>query len=288
VRSIGSARAARADAEPQNRCPSQLKLFHIPSPKASLSNYAPGHEESKSKVQLIYLVNIYQCWRLSLAGRPLTASSCGRWDSNSPTKKPTLEWEPQRSADHSGGRSGKGCIFPRRRVHQTLPTPRSTKGVSSDPSLWITRQWHLQSQCRARQAAHHRAPAVNRSVRATRRAGRGHRRRCRSSPAMPLLRRAHDHCRELWARRRTPRPAVTPSQQPQRNPMTPRHRLTPHTARPGTTLPALHRCRPTISKRHTANRRSGQNRPLDHRPSDKIAAAIILLPPTTAVNASPR
>src|SRR5712691_1082864 len=38
---------------------------------------------------------------------------------------------------------------------------------------------------------------------------------------------------------------------------------------------------------HTPHPRSGQNRPRDHRPSDKIATAIVVLPPTTAVSASP-
>jgi hypothetical protein len=36
-------------------------------------------------------------------------------------------------------------------------------------------------------------------------------RRCSPSPVMPLLRRPHDHRRELRVRRRTSRPAVAPS-----------------------------------------------------------------------------
>src|SRR6516164_8846893 len=40
-------------------------------------------------------------------------------------------------------------------------------------------------------------------------------------------------------------------------------------------------------QRRTPHRRSGQNRPRDHRSSDKIAAAVVPLPPTTPVNASP-
>jgi hypothetical protein len=96
----------------------------------------------------------------------------------------------------------------------------STSWLSSHPSLRIARQ-RLQSQCRARQRAHRRAPAVNRSINGPRRCGRGHRRRCRSSPDLPLLRRSHDHRRELPARRRTPRPAATPSQSHQRNAVTP-------------------------------------------------------------------
>jgi hypothetical protein len=40
-------------------------------------------------------------------------------------------------------------------------------------------------------------------------------------PAMPLLRRPHNHCRELRVRPRTSRSAVTPSQQRHRDVMTP-------------------------------------------------------------------
>ena len=38
---------------------------------------------------------------------------------------------------------------------------------------------------------------------------------------------------------------------------------------------------------HTPHPRSGQNRPLDHRSSEKIATPIVLLPPTTPVGPSP-
>src|SRR6516162_4646980 len=44
---------------------------------------------------------------------------------------------------------------------------------------------------------------------------------------------------------------------------------------------------PPRLQRRTPHRRSGQNRPLDHRSSNKIAAAVVPLPPTTPVNASP-
>jgi hypothetical protein len=40
-------------------------------------------------------------------------------------------------------------------------------------------------------------------------------------------------------------------------------------------------------QRRTPHRRSGQYRPLDHRSSDKITAAVVPLPPSTPVNASP-
>jgi hypothetical protein len=58
---------------------------------------------------------------------------------------------------------------------------------------------------------------------------------------------------------------------------------------PPTGEPRFRRCIAVAppSPRHTAHRRSGQTRLLDHRSSDKIATAIVLLPPTTPVNASP-
>jgi hypothetical protein len=42
----------------------------------------------------------------------------------------------------------------RRRVHQALPAPRSTKGVSSHPPLRATGERQLQGQHRARQTVH--------------------------------------------------------------------------------------------------------------------------------------
>ena len=47
------------------------------------------------------------------------------------------------------------------------------------------------------------------------------RRRRGPSPAMPLLRRPHDHRRDLRARRRTPRPAIARGRGQDRNVMTP-------------------------------------------------------------------
>jgi len=93
------------------------------------------------------------------------------------------------------------------RVHQALPAPRSAEGVPSHPPLRIARQRHLQGQHRARQRTDRRASGSGGSAGTTRR-GPGRQRRSRPSPAMPLLRRPHDHRRELWARRRTPRPAI--------------------------------------------------------------------------------
>ncbi len=52
--------------------------------------------------------------------------------------------------------------------------------------------------------------------------------------------------------------------------------------RSGAASLSLHR-----HQRHTPHRRSGQNRCLDHRSSDKIATEIVILPPNTPASASP-
>ena len=52
----------------------------------------------------------------------------------------------------------------RRRVHQALPAPRSTKGVSSHPPLRAAGQRRLQGQHRARQAVDGRPNAAGRSA----------------------------------------------------------------------------------------------------------------------------
>ena len=129
---------------------------------------------------------------------------------------------PAGAAWHDRGRS---CRGQRRDTSKTLLLPTSchkTVVIASGTGGIDSRQQPLCKANVARaQRTHCRASAIDRSGNPARRPGRGHRRRCRSSPAMPLLRRAHDHCRELWVRRRTPRPAVTPTQQRQRSAMTP-------------------------------------------------------------------
>jgi len=85
----------------------------------------------------------------------------------------------------------------------------------------IARQRHLQGQYRARQGADRYAPAVDRSVNGTGRPGRDRRRRGRLPPAMPLLRRPHDHRRELRTWRCTSRPALAASRGQDRYAMTP-------------------------------------------------------------------
>ena len=112
------------------------------------------------------------------------------------------------------------------------------------------------------------------------------RRRGRSSPAMPLLRRPHDHCRDLCARRRTARPALARCRGQDRDAMTP-VTASSHHPPAGTSLPAPHRCRPGACKRRMRRRRSGQNHPVDRRRGDKLATAIVDPPPTTPASASP-
>ena len=84
---------------------------------------------------------------------------------------------------------------------------------------------HYDRQARLRSAAHKRtsciAARIDGSAGSTRRRGPGRQRRSRPSPAMPLLRRPHDHRRELWARRRTPRPAIARSRGQGHDAMTP-------------------------------------------------------------------
>jgi hypothetical protein len=104
--------------------------------------------------------------------------------------------------------------FIRRFLLHVLP-----EGVPSHPPLRIARQRHLQGQHRARQRTDRRASGSGGSAGTTRR-GPGRQRRSRPSPAMPLLRRPHDHRRELWARRRTPRPAIARSRGHGHDPMT--------------------------------------------------------------------
>ena len=108
-----------------------------------------------------------------------------------------------------------------RRIHQALPAPRPAQRVPSHPPLRIARQCHLQSDHRSRQRADRRASSGDGSVNRARQRRHGHRCWRGSSPAMPRLRRSHDHCRELRARRPTARSAVVPGRGQNRDTMTP-------------------------------------------------------------------
>ena len=77
---------------------------------------------------------------------------------------------------------------------------------TSHPPLRAARQRWLQSQHRARQGAHRRPNPAGRASGGTRRSRST--RRDRSLPAVPVLRRPHDHCRSLCTRRHTARPTV--------------------------------------------------------------------------------
>jgi hypothetical protein len=56
---------------------------------------------------------------------------------------------------------------------------------------------------------------------------------------------------------------------------------------PGNHAPGTASLSPHRLQRHTPHRRSDQNRPLHHRPSDKITTATAALPPTSPATASP-
>jgi hypothetical protein len=106
---------------------------------------------------------------------------------------------------------------------------------------------HLQGQHRARQRTDRRASGSDGSAGRARRRGPGRQRRSRPSPAMPLLRRPHDHRRELWAWRRTPRPAIAPKPRSGPRCHDARHRLVDLPLAGETSLPASHRFRRRIA-----------------------------------------
>jgi hypothetical protein len=88
---------------------------------------------------------------------------------------------------------------------------------AAQPYRHPARQCHLQGQHRTDR----RASDSDGSPGRVRRRGTGRQRRSRPSPALPLLRRPHDHRPELWARRRTPRPAIPRSRGQGHDAMTP-------------------------------------------------------------------
>jgi hypothetical protein len=87
-----------------------------------------------------------------------------------------------------------------------LVAERSAKGLPSHPPLRAARQRQLQGQHCACQRADRRPSVARRSAAGARR--RRSARRDRSSPAVPVLRRPHDHCRNLCARRHTAWPTI--------------------------------------------------------------------------------
>jgi hypothetical protein len=136
----------------------------------------------------------------------------------------------------------------------------------------IARQCHLQSQYRSRQRADRRASNSDGSAGRARRRGRGCQRRSRPSLAMPLLRRPHDHRRELWARRRTPRPAIAGSRSQDRNVMTP---VTASSHHPPAGEPCFRRCiavapaPPKARARPSIMPKSPRRRPLQRQTPDR-------------------
>jgi hypothetical protein len=91
-------------------------------------------------------------------------------------------------------------------VHQALPAPRPAQAVSSHPPLRAVGQRRLQGQHCACQGADGCPNAGSQFAGSTRHSRSRH--YDRSSPAVPLLRRPHDHCRGLCARMRTAWPAL--------------------------------------------------------------------------------
>jgi Putative transposase len=87
-------------------------------------------------------------------------------------------------------------------------------------------------------------------------------------PPCPCCGGAHDHCRELRARRRTPRPAITPTQHRQRNAMTP-VTISAHKPPAGNHACGAASLSPHRLQRHTAHRRPRQNRPATTAPATK-------------------
>ena len=94
-----------------------------------------------------------------------------------------------------------------RRVHPALPDPRAAEGLPSHPALWAARQRQPSRKHRARARAARRAVPPKR----TRDAQSSDRRTPRAAASMPVLRRPHDHHRDLRARLRAQAPPHTGS-----------------------------------------------------------------------------
>jgi hypothetical protein len=97
----------------------------------------------------------------------------------------TFRWKDYRTEDAVNSR-----------VHPALPDACATQGRASHPSLWTVRQWQPRGQHRAgARAARCAAPGaaardrLHRRIRAT----------ARAAETMPVLRRPHDHHRDLRA-----------------------------------------------------------------------------------------
>jgi len=104
---------------------------------------------------------------------------------------------------------------------------------------------------------------------------------------MPLLRRPHDHRRELRARRRTPRPAIARSRDQSHDAMTP---ITASLHLPPTGEPRFRRRIAVAPPPPTARPMPSirLNCPVDCRGGAKLATAIVDPPPITPASASTR
>ena len=94
------------------------------------------------------------------------------------------------------------------RVHPALSPPRPAKGLPSHSSLRPAGQCVPQGQYRTRPRTSRRPRTGDGAQQCRHRHNAG-----RPSAAMPVLRRTHDHRRDLRARRPTPRPATPPGVQ---------------------------------------------------------------------------
>ena len=91
-------------------------------------------------------------------------------------------------------------------LHPALPDPRAAERFPSHPTLWAARQRRPRRQHRTRSRAARDAAEAARGRRA-----RTTRRAIRAAASMPVLRRPHDHRRDLRARMPAETPAHTGS-----------------------------------------------------------------------------
>ena len=145
---------------------------------------------------------------------------------------------------------------------------------------------HLQGQYRARQRTARHASGSDRSAGRARQYGPSRQCRSRPWPAMPLLRRPHDHRRELWAWRRTPRPAIARSRGQGHDPMTP---ITASLHLPPAGKPRFRRRIAVAPPPPTARPMPSirLKSPVDRRRSAKLATAVVDPLPITPANGSP-
>ena len=108
----------------------------------------------------------------------------------------------------------------------------------------------------------------------------------RPSPAMPVLRRAHDHRRDLRARRRPARPASVRTRDQDRGRMTPNRRLTASQARRQAGAAGDSPTTPSSDRSYAPDRQSHRHRPAWARETALCATPVAIAPPTKPSRAS--